>query len=260
MMDDDDKGISQEVSEAKATVGDIGGWQAFKSGQWFGALVQKSFRNYWDRANVEYFEKKYGTSDKEKLAKKLTSVATRNSAILGGITGATMSADEIAALATLGEAGVGLPANVAIAATALGTEVVVLMRIQLQLVANLGKLYGVPLDPDDPEDILTILAFAVGGAAAEEAGRMGMKIGGKLAGKAVRKVISKEVLAALKRLGIKVGVRITQRAIATLAVPVVSVFLGAGWDYFATKAVASIATKHFKVLAAELASVTASAD
>ncbi len=45
-----------------------------------------------------------------------------------------------------------------------------LIKFQLQLVANLGKLYDVPLNPDDPEDILTILAFALGGSTADGIG------------------------------------------------------------------------------------------
>ena len=257
-MSEDEEDIRKEVSEAKEAMNHIGGWRAFKGGQWFWTLLQKSFRNYWERASVEYFGEKYGTADKERLAKKLISVASRNSVVLGGLTGIAMSTDEVVALATFGEAGVGLPGNVAIAVAALAAEVLVLTRIQLQLVANLGKLYGVPLDPDDPEDVLTIMAFALGGAVAEEAGRLGMRVGGRLAGKAVRRVIAKDVLAAMNRLGVKLGIKITQRAVARLVVPGVSILLGAGWDYFSTKSVASIAKRHFKERATELGDANAS--
>jgi hypothetical protein len=50
------------------------------------------------------------------------------------------------------------------------------------------------LDPDDPEDRLTILAFAVGGSAAEAAGKAGITVGGRAAAYAVKTVVSKQVL------------------------------------------------------------------
>jgi len=55
------------------------------------------------------------------------------------MTGAAISADEIAAL---GGGGVSLPANIAIRVTAISLEAIGLIRLQVQLIANLGKLYG----------------------------------------------------------------------------------------------------------------------
>ena len=246
--------IKERLFEAKQDYKEVGGWSSFKSGQWLWHIIQKSFSNYWKNANVEYFESKYGTKDAEKLAKKLISVAAKNAAILGGITGAAISADEIVAIATGGEGGVGLPANIAIAATSIGAEAILLIRFQLQLVANLGKLYGVPLDPDDPEDILTILAFALGGSAADAAGKFGMKVGGKLAGRTAKEVFKKETLAAVKRIAAKVGVKILQRSIVKYTIPVASIGVGTGWNYTSTKTVANIATKHFKQRAEEFGS------
>lgn len=246
--------IKEKLSEAKQDYKEVGGWSSFKSGQWLWQIIQKSFSNYWNNANVEYFESKYGTKDTEKLAKKLISVAAKNAAILGGITGAAISTDEIVAIATGGEGGVGLPANIAIAATGIGAEAILLIRFQLQLVANLGKLYGVPLDPDDPEDILTILAFALGGSAADIAGKFGMKVGGKLAGRTAKAVFKKETLAALKRIAAKVGVKILQRSIVKYTIPVASIGIGTGWNYTFTKTVAKIATKHFKQRSKEFGS------
>jgi uncharacterized protein (DUF697 family) len=243
--------IKQQLDEAKLDYKEVGGWSSFKSGQWLWKIIQKSFANYWENANVEYFESKYGTKDKAKLSSKLIVVAAKNASILGGVTGAAISTDEIVAIATGGEGGIGLPANIAIAATALGGEAILLVRIQLQLVANLGKLYNVPLDPDDPEDILTILAFALGGSAADKAGKFGMKIGGKLAGRAAKGIFKKETLAALKRIAAKVGVKILQRSIVKYTIPVASIGIGTGWNYASTRTVGKIAIKHFKQRADE---------
>ena len=165
-MSDIKRQIKLLLEEARKDYEEIGGWRALKSGDWLWLLIQKSFASYWEKANVEYFQEKYKTQDKTKIAEKLIAVTAKNAAVLGAATGAAVSADEITGIVTAGGGGIGIPANLAIAATALGSEAILLVRFQLQLVANLGKLYGVPLDPDDPEDILTILAFAVGGSVA----------------------------------------------------------------------------------------------
>src|SRR5262249_30684666 len=119
-------------------------------------------------------------------------------------------------------------------------------RIQLQLIANLGKLYGAHLDPDDPEDILTILGFAIGGGAAEAIGKAGVKIGGKGAGRAAKLIFAGDRLRLFKTVGAKIGVTILQRSIVKYAIPIASVGIGLTWNYLATKAVGRIAAKHFQ--------------
>lgn len=241
----DKETLRQRWKDTSKEIVELGGWQGFKSGAWLLKLIRKSFGNYYERANAEYFREKYPRLDTDAIVKKLTSVASRNSAILGGVVGAAVSTNEILALLTATAGGVSLPANVAIAFAAIAAEAVLLVRMQLQLVANVAKLYGVPLDPEDPEDILTILAFAAGGSVAEVAGKAGMKIGGRLTEKAVRRYVSKQVLVALKSVGRKLGIKILQRTIIKYAVPVASMAIGAGWNYVATRAVGRIAKKHF---------------
>ncbi len=245
-MADEKDAIRKWLEEAKREYDELGGWKAFRSGEWLWLLIQKSFENYWERATVEYFRAKYGTADAENIAEKLIAVAAKNAAILGAITGAAVSIDEVVAIVSAGEGGIGLPANIVIAVAALSAEAILLVRFQLQLVANLGKLYGAPLDPDDPEDILTILAFALGGSVADAAGTGGMKIGGKIAGCAVKAVFSKDVLAFFKKIAAKVGVKILQRTIVKYTVPIASIGIGTGWNYLATRTVGQIAIKHFK--------------
>jgi uncharacterized protein (DUF697 family) len=234
--------IKRKLDDAKLDYKEVGGWASLKSGEWLWEIIQKSFANYSEKANVEYFESKYGTEDKEKLANKLIAVAAKNSAILGGVTGAYISIDEIVSFVTGAEFGVGLPVNLAFAAAGLGAEVILLTRVQLQLVANLGRLFGVPLDPDDPEDILTILGFSLGGSVAGAAGEHGMRIGGRLAE------------AALERFSAKLGIKMFQRSIVKYIVPVASVGIGTGWNYASTRVVGRIAVKHFKLRSNEVGS------
>ena len=242
---EDKEGIRKKWGEAKKEIMELGGWQGFKSGAWLLRLIRKSFGNYYERANAAYFRKKYPSLDNDAIAKKLIRVAARNSAILGAVVGAAVSTNEIIAIVTASGGGVILPASITIALAAIAGEAVLLVRIQLQLVANLARLHGVPLDPDDPEDILTILAFAVGGSVAELAGKAGMKIGGRLTEKAVRRYVSKSVLAAIKMIGRKLGIKILQRTIIKYAVPLVSMGIGSVWNNIATRAVGRLARKHF---------------
>lgn len=238
------EGIKGYLKDAKQEVQDLGGIQAFKNGDWLLKLIRKCFANYYERLNFEYFSKKYSTGDENIIAAKLNKVACHNASLLGGAVGAAVSTNELVTLFTAGEGGVGLPANIAIAATSIAAESVMLVRIQLQLVANLAKVYGIPLDPNDPEDILTIMAYAIGGSVAEAAGKAGMKVGGNLTRKAVKEVVKKEVLKAIQDLGKKIGVKILQKTIVSTAVPVVSIGIGSIWNYTSTKAVAKMATKH----------------
>src|SRR5207248_222460 len=123
---------------------------------------------------------------------------------------------------------------------------IVLMKIQLHLVAQIAKISKVPLNPDDPEDLQTILAFALGGAVAEEAGKQTTKAAGFVTKRFVRKKISKQTLATIKKWGAKVGIKILQRSIIKYAVPVASILLGATWNYMATARIGAIATNHFQ--------------
>ncbi len=240
------KALKEWVKEARGWVKEIG-WPAFKNGEWLFVVVQRSFRAYYDNANAEYFRRKYPRLDDDAIIKKLSTVAAKNAAILGAITGAAVSFDEIAALAlSLPSGGLNLPAQITLATTALAAEAIVLVRIQLHLIANIAKLLGVPLNPDDPEDVLLILQFAFGGAAAEEAGKFAAKTAGSVTNRLIRKKLSGETLVALKKWGAKLGLKVLQRSIIKYAVPIVSSVIGGTWNYMTTAKVGGIAASHFR--------------
>jgi hypothetical protein len=234
------------VEEAAAWVKEIG-WPAFKNGEWLPILIRKSFKSYYDNANAAYFIRKYPGQTKDAIIKKLTIVAAKNAAILGAITGAAVTVDEIVALVTAAPSGgLGLPAQITVGLTALAAEAVVLIGIQLKLIAEIAKLLEVPLNPEDPEDILLILEFALGGAGAEAVGKFGAKLGGAATKRLIRKKLSKGTLEAVKRWGAKLGIKILQRSIIKYAVPIVSALIGSTWNYLATMKVGGIAADHFR--------------
>ena len=169
--------VRQELTETASEIMHLGGWPEFKSGEWLFRLIERTFRSYSESAASESVSAKYPNHTREQIAHKLIEAASKKAALAGAITGAAVSADELVALFTAGEAGVGLPANIAIAAMAICAEVFYTAKIQLELVAKLGNLYATTLNPDEPEDILTIMNFAFGGGVAELAGNQVTKIG-----------------------------------------------------------------------------------
>jgi uncharacterized protein (DUF697 family) len=237
--------VSREVKESSQEIKRLGGISALWKGDWLLGLVQQSFKNYSERATAEHFQLKYPSLSNDEIAKKLTKVACQNARWLGAITGAATSADEITGIVTGGEGGVGLPANVLIFVGAASTEAYVLVKIQVQLVANLARLYGDPIDPDDPEDIQTILHYAFGGAAAESLGRVATKAAKNATQRAVRKYLGGETLQAIQRLFRSLGMKILQKTLAKYLVPAASVLVGASWNYYATKAVGKRAMAGF---------------
>jgi uncharacterized protein (DUF697 family) len=239
--------IVRWIAQARREIGKLGGWGGFKSGEWLPNLVRAAFNAYYENANPEYLRKKYPRASDKKIIGKLTTIAARNAAIVGGITGAAVSVDEILALiASAPTGGLNLPTQITAAATALACEAVVLIRIQLHLIAQIAKLLEVPLDPDDPEDLHTILGFALGGAVAEEAGKQVAKVAGGATRTFIKKKISKQTLVTIKKWGAKVGIKVLQRSIIKFAVPLASIAIGSTWNYLSTMRIGGIATNHFR--------------
>ena len=245
--DQEDEFCKEQINDAKKEVEKLGGWKEFRKGNWLYNLVQKSIQNYMEKGNWEYYQKKYKSKDVEYVIGRLTNTTAKNAAIIGGIAGASMSTNEIVAFFTAGAGGVGIPANIGIAGAILSAEALLLARMQVHLVINISKAYKVPLDPDDPEDILTILAYMVGGSAAAAAGEFGMNVGAHVARQTIRGTLKGETLRILQRIGRIIGVKILQRTIIKYVVPIVSILVGGGWNYASTKSVSRIARRHFKI-------------
>lgn len=251
----DKKSIQKLFAEALEEVKKFGGGVALKSGEWLLPLIQNAFRSYYQNAKADYFRKKYPKLSDEAIIKKLISVASRNSMILGGITGAAISADEIMAIvAAAPTGGINLPAQLGIAVTALGAEAVLLIRFQLQLIAEIAKLLDVPLNPEDPEDALLVLGFAIGGSGAEFAGKAAAKAAGHLTKIGIKKHISGATLKGIQRFAAMLGQTILQRSILKYAVPGASIGVGAIWNYATTRAVGKVAKKHFLTVLEERSS------
>lgn len=241
----DAAGLRQDFEWAKGALASLGGWSGLKNGTWFYEFARSTFRTYYERATPEYLQEKYPGEGAEFIADKLIRVAAKNAMLLGSLTGAAISADEFAGLVTAGEGGVGLPANILLGLAAMGAELVLLVRFQLQMVAGLARLYGVELDADDPEDVLTVFTFALGGSLADQAGRLGMRVGARATRRMVERRMRREMFAPWKLVGKRVGAKLVSRSLVKYAVPMVSVGIGAAWNYATTRAIGRLARRHF---------------
>jgi uncharacterized protein (DUF697 family) len=238
--------LREDWEWARGALAGLGGWQGLKSGSWFSDFARSAFRSYYQRTTPEYLREKYPGKDAEFIADRLIGIAAKNAMLLGSVTGAAISADEFVGLLTAGEGGLGIPGNVLIALAATGAELLLLVRFQLQMVAGLARLYDVELDPDDPEDILTVFAYALGGTLADQAGRLGMRLGARASRQMVERQVRRELLTPWKLMGERVGARLLRRSLAKYAVPFVSVGIGAAWNYSTTRAMGGLARKHFR--------------
>jgi hypothetical protein len=246
--------MNNGIEEADAESDRRSAPQDVRRRHWLLALIRRSFKRSWEKLTPGCLQQVYGTDDQDEIARRLIRLFARNASILGAFTGVLMSVDEIAAFATGGEGGVGLPVNILIAVVVLSLETVMLIRFQLALVACMGRLYGAPLDPDDPEDILSIFAYAAGGTAANAAGAAGMKVGGKLAFRVTRSVVQREAMVTLRNVAERVGIRILQLAVVKYALPLVSIGIGMVANFFTTRAIGRIAKSHMQERAAKAAS------
>lgn len=247
-MDDDEKNWT--AATAKAELEAIGNVEGLKSGEWFPNLLKRSLRAYVKNANAPYLRAKYPKMSDDAIAAKLISIAARNAALIGGTAGAAVSADEILTLASLGFA---LPGSVAIAISAVGIDIVSVTHIQLRLIASLAGLYGEPLNPDDPEDILMVVKYFFLGKTSDFVRESGSQIGKGLAKTAVKAVFTGDTLKAVQYYGRKAGLEILQRTIKNVALPIVSIGLSAGSNYFFTRTLGRKAGKDMKARADEIA-------
>ena len=215
-------------------------------GQWLLTLIRPLLRKSWELADAGSFKAYYGTNDRAVIADKLTRLCARNASILGALTGIIMSADEIVLFAAGAKGGVGLPVNILIAILVLSVEAILLIRMQLALMTCLAKLYDVPLDPDDPEDVMTILAYAIGGPALVAAGTAGMAVGGRVTARVAKSIVKKEAMTAMTGAAERMGIRLLQMAVIKYAVPVVSIVVGMVANYVTTRKIGRIARKEFR--------------
>lgn len=230
--------VSSELEEAKQFAKSLN-IEDVKSGQWFLELLKKVVESYDRNARASYFQQKYPGLPPDDIAEILRSVTVKYATIAGGFAGLLASANQIAVFSTAGASTVLLVGTI-------GAEMIYLARIQMRLVLDLAVVYGIRLDPDNPEDMLMIFGYAVGVAPTELIGKGIQFVVGPTTKGLIKTYISKGTLKAIQEFAKKLGFKILQRTIIKYTVPIASAAVGSSYNYVTTKSVGAIAKNHFK--------------
>lgn len=205
--------------------------------------ISDTITAYEKNANKDYFQKKYPGKSKDFIEDKLIKVSVSNSTLLGGITGAAISVQEIAGLAELPITG---PVAFTTGVASLVTEMAILIRLQSKMILELADLYDFKIDREDPEDILFIVKCLLLSSAQDMVREPLVKFGAKMSVEFSKKIATKEMSKFLKSLGVKIGTKMLQRGIARYVVPGISILVGSIWNRQATKAVAKYTLSYIK--------------
>lgn len=230
--------VASELDKAKQLAKSLN-FEEVKSGEWFSQLLRKVIQAYDRNARATYFQKKYPGLPPDEIADILTSVTVRYATIAGAIAGAAATANQIAALSSVGM-------TAALFLGSIGAEMLYLAQIQMRLVLDLCVVYDLQLDEEDPEDVLMIFGYALGVTPTDMLGK-GLQVAAGAATKgAVKKYVSKGTLKALQDFARRLGFKILQRTILKYAVPVASAAVGSSYNYATTLSVGKIAKAHLK--------------
>lgn len=230
--------VAFELDDAKKLAKSLN-FEEVKSGEWFIQLLQKVIQSYDRNARTKYFQKKYPGLPSDDVADILTSVTVRYATIAGAIAGAAATANQIAALSSVGM-------TAALFIGSIGAEMLYLAKIQMRLILDLSVVYDLQLDLEDPEDVLMIFGYALGVTPADMLGK-GLQVAAGAATKgAVKKYVSKGTLKALQDFARRLGFKILQRTILKYAVPLASAAVGSSYNYATTKSIGRIAKAHLK--------------
>ncbi len=245
----DKSSIKKAIGETLELVKQPGLAIGDKANEIFIKAISDSIAAYEKNANKDYFQKKYPGKSKEFIEEKLIKVSASNSGLLGGITGAAISAQEIAGLA-------GLPITAPVAVTtglaSLIAEMAILIKLQSKMILELADLHDLKIDREDPEDIIFIVKCLLLAKAQDMVRVPLVKVGAKMSIEFSKKVATKELSKFLKSLGVKIGTKMLQRSIARYAVPGISILIGTLWNRQSTKAVAKYTLNYIKKRKEEL--------
>jgi len=210
------------------TVDDIRG------GGWFVRFLHHCIETYAKKVDAQYFKDKYPGLPPAVIVERQIALAKNYAAIEGGLSGAAYSA---AVVTTIGSGGGSSPITLPAAALSFTADLFFTTQLQFRLAYDMAVLYGVPIDVDDPEDLVDLLKVAFGIKAGELAQQAVSKLAPQAVKAGVKGVFKGAVLEFMKALPV-VGKYLLQKNIVKFAIPVVNVPLSAGMNYWWTHAIA----------------------
>lgn len=216
---------------------------ASQSRDWFTRLMTESLKRYAKNASTDYLVQKYPGLPKDTIAERYIVQQARAASIAGAASATVVSAAKFgsAALATSTVGIPGLIVTIPTGVAAFAIETNYTVKLQIRTAYDLCNLYGLSVNPDDPENLQEI--FAVG---------MGIKAG-ELTGTALQRLAPNVVIQQTRRF-MRTGIRrevqnwvskslsstiarryLTEKFLLSAVVPGISIVLAASWNYYFTK-------------------------
>jgi hypothetical protein len=197
---------------------------------WFGELLRERVERSLTERITPDWEALYPRTTADERADRHIAQAARRAALSGGLAAAGAHVGEVLTILTEGLAApICLPAVVA----SLASEIVASAKVQIDLVFDLGSIYGVPSDVSDTGELAEIFDLALHAGKADGAWR---------AGEPPRPATEDEILARLGR-------SILEDAVLGL-VPFVGIPVSAAGSYRATMRVGAAARRFVRRRAA----------
>jgi len=212
-----------------------------QSNNWFTRLVTETLKRYGKNASTEYLVEKYKGLPKEIIAERYIAQQARMAALAGAVSATVVSAATIVSVATSIISAPVLAITIPVGITAFVAEMSYTIRLQIRTAYDLCNLYGLSVNPDDPEDVQEIFALGMGIKAGELTGNAIQRLAPVIARQQTKKIMRTGVRRKFqawfsKHLSRKVALRyLTEKFLLNAIVPVISIFLAAGWNYYFTK-------------------------
>jgi hypothetical protein len=218
-----------------------------QSRDWFARLMSETLKRYAKNASTDYLVQKYPGLPKDIIAERYIEQQARMTALAGAASASVIS---VAALgsAALASSGVGVPAlaiTIPTGIAAFVAETSYTVRLQTRTAYDLCNLYGLSVDPDDPEDVQEIFAMGMGIKAGELTGNALQRLAPEVAKERSRSLMRKGLIRrkaqdwVKKNLSKSIARRyLSEKFLLNAVVLGINIFLVAGWNYYFTKGLA----------------------
>ena len=208
------------------------------SQDWFARLMSETLKRYAKKASTDYLVKKYPGLPKDIIAERYIEQQARMAALAGAASASVVSAALTSSIVAVPSAAITIPVGIA----ALAVETGYTVRLQTRTAYDLCNLYGLSVDPDDPEDVQEIFAMGLGIKAGELTGSALQRLAPGVAMQQARSFMRAGLIRrkfqdwASKSLSREIARRyLSEKFLLNAVVPWISVILAAGWNYYFTK-------------------------
>jgi len=214
------------------------------SQDWFARLISETLKRYAKNASTDYLVKKYPRLPKDIIAERYITQQVRMAALAGAASATVVSTAAIGS-AALVSSGIGIPGltvTIPIGIAAFAIETGYTVRLQIRTAYDLCNLYGLSVNPDDPEDVQEIFAMGMGIKAGELTGIALQRLAPSVALQQTREVMRTGLIRrkfqdwASKSLSREIARRyLSEKFLLSVVVPGINIILAASWNYFFTK-------------------------